>query len=350
MKRHSQAFAAVALLVAVAGAAGVFRFRLQARLRVSAEPSPVLADGRVHRVLQLNATHGRTVLAEDVQVTGTLTPATIDSASGHGLLVSQRAPVMAGSEPMRLTWHGRPTSTKVIFAPDTAASAAAPALPDWMPLHEAADRAAFRRWFTTLADRSASAANADLPAEISDCAALLRYSFRESLRRHDDRWSSDAPELERVSLPSVAQWTYPDTPLHAGLFRTRPGAYLPADDADGTFTQFADAKTLVAANTFRVGRDLRSARPGDLLFYRLLQLDAHHQQQFHSMIVTGAHAEWAVYHTGPITAANGVQGKGEIRRVLLRDLLEHPDPRWRPLATNGNFLGVYRWNLLAEEP
>ncbi len=40
--------------------------------------------------------------------------------------------------------------------------------------------------------------------------------------------------------------------------------------------------------------------------------------------------------------------KGEMRRLLLSDLLHHPDARWRPLPDNANFLGVYRWNILRE--
>ena len=50
-----------------------------------------------------------------------------------------------------------------------------------------------------------------------------------------------------------------------------------------------------------------------------------------------------VYHTGP-----NKQGKGEMRRLLVSDLLHHPDARWRPLPENTNFLGVYRWNILRE--
>jgi hypothetical protein len=38
-----------------------------------------------------------------------------------------------------------------------------------------------------------------------------------------------------------------------------------------------------------------------------------------------------------------------MRRVLLADLLHHPDPRWRPTPSNPNFLGVYRWNILHED-
>jgi hypothetical protein len=93
-------------------------------------------------------------------------------------------------------------------------------------------------------------------------------------------------------------------------------------------------------NTHLVARDIRAAQPGDILFYRQLEQGS----QYHSMIVCGDAPDWVVYHTGPI-------GKelGEIRHVRLRDMLQHPDARWRPLATNANFLGVYRWNILREE-
>ena len=84
--------------------------------------------------------------------------------------------------------------------------------------------------------------------------------------------------------------------------------------------------------------------PGDLLFFRQFE----QRSPFHSMIFVG-HSEWGpgedwvVYHTG----SDGAWA-GEIRRVPLRSLLEHPDARWRPVAGNANFLGVYRWNILRE--
>jgi hypothetical protein len=37
-----------------------------------------------------------------------------------------------------------------------------------------------------------------------------------------------------------------------------------------------------------------------------------------------------------------------MRRMVLADLLRHPDVRWRPVAENSNFLGAFRWNLLRE--
>jgi uncharacterized protein YfaT (DUF1175 family) len=142
-------------------------------------------------------------------------------------------------------------------------------------------------------------------------------------------------------LPAVGQYAYPNTPLGANLFRVRQGGFAATDLADGGFAQFADAKTLWQRNTFFVSRDLRLARPGDILFYRQLEQNS----PFHSMILTGTGHEWAVYHTGPIGT-----GTGEMRRVALADLLRHPDARWRPTVENSNFLGVYRWNILREDP
>ena len=60
------------------------------------------------------------------------------------------------------------------------------------------------------------------------------------------------------------------------------------------------------------------------------------------MIVTRIGAEpGVVYHTGTDRGR-----PGEIRRVTLAELLDHPDARWRPISANPNFLGVYRWNIL----
>jgi len=41
---------------------------------------------------------------------------------------------------------------------------------------------------------------------------------------------------------------------------------------------------------------------------------------------------------------------GELRRVALAELVDHPQPQWRPLPGNPNFLGVYRWNILRGTP
>jgi uncharacterized protein YfaT (DUF1175 family) len=133
---------------------------------------------------------------------------------------------------------------------------------------------------------------------------------------------------------------YPVTPLGPNLFRIRAGPYTSQDVVDGSFAQFADAKALWLHNTFFLTRDVRAGRPGDLLFYRQLAQNS----PYHSMILTGQAHNWAIYHTGPIGT-----GPGEVRRVSLDDLLHFPDPGWRPIPGNSNFLGVYRWNILRED-
>jgi uncharacterized protein YfaT (DUF1175 family) len=214
--------------------------------------------------------------------------------------------------------------------------------PDFLRLSDPADQAAFRRWFTLIAEFQAVRNQAELPAEITDCASLLRYSYREALKRHDEAWFASSG-IEVAAPPGeVRAWSYPHSPLGAALFRVRPGAFEAADVDDGAFAQFADAKTLVERNAYFVSRDVRRALPGDLLFYRQFGQSS----PWHSMIVDRVGAEdVVVYDTGE---DHGLPG--ELRRVTLAELLDHPQPQWRPLPGNPNFLGVYRWNILRGTP
>ncbi len=210
--------------------------------------------------------------------------------------------------------------------------------PDFLRLGPA-DRQAFREWFTFLAE--AQYFQQKLPHEIDDCAALIRYSYREALARHDSAWAARVQLPILPALADVAEYSYPRTPLKAALFRTRPGPFHLSDLTDGAFAQFADAATLKQFNTRFVTRSLAQARPGDLLFFR------QSAGTFHSMIwigpshFTNGRELYGVYHTGPIESH-----AGEIRRLSETQLLHYPQPRWRPVEGNTSFLGVYRWNIL----
>ena len=210
--------------------------------------------------------------------------------------------------------------------------------PDFLRLTDPADQAAFRRWFTLIAVYQAIRPRVELPAEIVDCASLLRFSYREALKRHNEAWFQTTGIEVPAPPGEIRAWHYPDTPLGAALFRVKPGAFEAADLTNGTFAQFADARTLVERNAYFVSRDVRQAQPGDLLFYRQFGQSS----PWHSMIVAevGTRAR-VVYHTGTDHGR-----PGELRRVLLSELLDHPQPQWRPDAQNPNFLGVYRWNIL----
>ncbi len=233
---------------------------------------------------------------------------------------------------------------------DPASDRFADGTPDFLRLDSPEDRDSFRRWFAVIAEYQALRPDKELPAEINDCAALIRYAYRNALHGHDEAWFQETQLRPPEALPSVGKYGYPHTPLGAALFRVKPGIYAPQDLRNGAFAEFANAKTLRSMNMFLVSKDVRQARPGDVLFY--FQLEQY--SPFHSMIFIGR-SQWpvegespqvddiVVYHTGP----NGKK-PGEMRRVRVEELLHHPSPRWRPVEGNSNFLGVYRWNILKE--
>ena len=191
-------------------------------------------------------------------------------------------------------------------------------------LGDEADREAFRAWFTFLADAQFYRTTPD----VIDCAGLVRHAVREALRAHTPEWRRGA------GLPIEAP--YPDV-------RTRPPG-----QADGwrlfrvgenAYAEFADAKTIVGLNARALGRDTGALRPADLLYFRQ---DAQASPD-HLMVFVGPSPferdgrDWVVYHTGPIDG-----GPGEVRKARLADLMRHPVARWRPVAPNTSFVGVFR--------
>lgn len=217
--------------------------------------------------------------------------------------------------------------------------------PDFLRLQNEEDQTAFRRWFGFLAESVYFQKDQDRPAEVNDCAALIRFAYREALRKHDAPWANQWHLAQPPAAASVHKYEYPHTALGAGLFRTRPGAFEPDDATDGAFAEFADAESLRRYNTYFVSRNMSAARPGDLLFFR----QEGHRMPFHTMIYLGNSSftpgtDWLIYHTGPTDGR-----PGEIRRVTVSELQQHPEFCWRPLPQNPAFLGVYRWNILREE-
>ncbi|MCZ2153961.1 MAG: DUF1175 domain-containing protein [Bryobacterales bacterium] len=217
--------------------------------------------------------------------------------------------------------------------------------PDSLQLSTPGDAQAFRDWFRFLAEEQYYRGE-DLAPEINDCAALLRYAYREALRRHDGAWAMRAGLRAVKPMPDVARFQYPFTPLRADLFRLAPGEFRVEDLENGVFGQFADAETLLLYNASAIGKDIGQARPGDLLFYR----QQNPTMPFHAMIYLGpstveqgAQTDYVLYHTGPDHG-----WKGEMRRPSLAELFRHPEPRWHPSAANPAFLGVYRWKILGQ--
>lgn len=215
--------------------------------------------------------------------------------------------------------------------------------PDLLRLENGQDRHNFVLWFTFLAEASYYAPSRQAREEVRDCAGLIRYAYRNALLRHTAAWRRNSGVPFEPGFGEVAKLAYPRWPIERTLFRTRPGPLLPGDLDNGAFSEFADAATLLNYNTFLISKDIRAARPGDLIFFH----QPTQREPFHTMLFVGSShfqpsgTDWVVYHTGDLGGL-----RGEIREVEVGRLLEHPDPRWRPLGINPLFLGVYRLEIL----
>jgi uncharacterized protein YfaT (DUF1175 family) len=218
-------------------------------------------------------------------------------------------------------------------------------IPDRAELRSFEDRQSFRRWFAAIAEMQFYNLSGEWNAGQRDCAGLVRFSWREALRRHDRRWFQKmGAEYEPVS-PDVRAYSLDASPLGEKLFRADFGAFQDSDLASGKFSEFADARTLKTFNCNFVSRDRRQAQPGDLLFFHQPWVQKY---PYHVMIFVGearraseGAADWVVYHTGASPA-----DEGAVKIVRLAVLDHHPDKRWRPVASNPNFLGFYRLKIL----
>jgi uncharacterized protein YfaT (DUF1175 family) len=204
-------------------------------------------------------------------------------------------------------------------------------MPDRVELVDRADREAFRRWFVAIAEAQFYAPDSRWDPVHHDCAGLIRFAFKEALRRHDREWFSEARYLHRPVQRDVRRYNYPEVPiLGERVFRNRPGTYRPGDDPRRDFSPAASARVLWEHNTVYLGKDIRAARPGDLLFFRDPQ---RHSSPMHSMILSDGRV---VYHTG----------EQQVRMVTIADLNAHRDDRWHVRPDNPHFLGFHRWKIL----
>jgi hypothetical protein len=176
------------------------------------------------------------------------------------------------------------------------------------------DRQAFRRWFTFMAE-SRYYAHKHV-REINDCAALVRWAFREALLPHDTAWAraTDLPIFP--AMPSVQEAAWSEN-----------------------FGR-ADASALRRDETWFVSRDVAAAAPGDLLFFEAAGDSAEHVMIYvgSSQIVPSSR-KWVVY----------LEDAGrEMQKISIDALLAFPSADWRPRSDNVHFLGVRRFNLLRD--
>jgi uncharacterized protein YfaT (DUF1175 family) len=218
-------------------------------------------------------------------------------------------------------------------------------IPDVAELRTFQDRDSFRRWFTAIAELQFYQLSDQWNAEQRDCAGLARFAMREALRRHDRAWFQKmGPGYETVA-PDVAGFDLDRNALGEKIFRTDFGSFHESDLRNGRFSEFADGRTLKNFNSVFVSRDRREAQPGDLVFFYQPWVQKY---PYHVMIFLGSPRiapngapDWVVYHTG-----SSPVDQGTVKKVELSVLDHHPDPRWRPVESNKNFLGFYRLKIL----
>ena len=218
-------------------------------------------------------------------------------------------------------------------------------VPDVAELRSFQDRDSFRRWFTAIAETQFYQLSDQWNAEQRDCAGLVRFAVREALRRHDRAWFQKMGKGYETVAPDVTGFDLDQNPLGEKIFRTDFGSFHESDLRNGRFSEFADARTLKNFNTVFVSRDRREAQPGDLLFFYQPWVQ---KFPYHVMVLLGSPRiapngaqDWVVYHTG-----SSPTDEGTVKKVELSVLDHHPDPRWRPVENNRNFIGFYRLKIL----
>ena len=219
-------------------------------------------------------------------------------------------------------------------------------IPDAAELQTFMDRENFRKWFTLIAEGQFYQLSEQWKTEQRDCAGLVRFAWREALRRHDRLWFQKMGPVYTEIAPDIARYNLEQGPLGEKLFRTNFGSYKDGELSNGTFSDYADARSLKNFNAKFISRDRQHAEPGDLLFFYQPWVQ---KFPYHVMIFLGAakidggsqSSDWVVYHTG-----SSPTDEGTVRKVALSVLDHHPNKRWRPIESNSNFLGFYRLKIL----
>lgn len=201
--------------------------------------------------------------------------------------------------------------------------------PDVAEFRTEAARESFRLWFLRIAESQHKKRSAGWNTEERDCSGLIRFAYREAMRKHTREWRNRIGYVVDGNVNDDRPFYYPDVPvLGERIFRTGPGSGM------DNFSTFGGARQLALFHTRPVSRNLEDALPGDLLFFHN---PTARQYPYHSMILVEKSKKgiFLLYHTGEM---------GTIKRVEAHYL--DPSRFYRPHPSNPDFLGVYRFAIL----
>jgi len=239
---------------------------------------------------------------------------------------------LAPTHPARVTLRAWPRFSRGFeVQPIQAASAG--------PLQDKGAREAFRTWFVAILEQQLNRPSPAWEEAQRDCAGLLRFAFREAWGPHSAAWR------DRVGFAGLPVARDPEASL-AGPWRQA----FPTPEGWQPFARGALLRDYACVS---LGRDLAQARPGDLLFFCRAGAQS---QPDHAMAFVRPDRDgqpMLIYHTGPERSPHpkgALPPEGEVRRVRVDELLQHPDPVFRPRPENPAFLGVFRWRVLMDYP
>ncbi|WGS64384.1 DUF1175 family protein [Marinitoga aeolica] len=191
----------------------------------------------------------------------------------------------------------------------------------------------FRSWFTNIVINTALKNN--LPENYRDCSGLVKYAYKETLKKHDVKWISenqyDGPIFEDL------RYNYSNVPyLGVKIFRKRDGIF-DLNKINEDFSSYVTARYLIEYNLDFITKDINKAKSGDILAFFHPEDP---EYPYHLMVFVKYNNEnYLIYHTGPI------EGGGYIKIVKLKDFFKF-DPSWLPVENNKYFLGVYKFKIL----
>ena len=133
----------------------------------------------------------------------------VESSNGR-VLVRLRAGVLPGEACVRIRTLAGVTREVAVTLTPSFSDSYQDGTPDFLRLGDDADAESFRRWFAFLSE-SQFFLQPKLPREVNDCASLLRFAYRESLRRHDGEWAAalSLPRLPELRSGAVQLSTHP---------------------------------------------------------------------------------------------------------------------------------------------
>ena len=171
-----------------------------------------------------------------------------------------------------------------------------------------------------------------------DCAGFVRFLFREALQERTAAQRSFLGIPSRLPFPALSTAARAAVPQYPRLWQTKN-----QPNGESRYGFFADAESLLAYNFRPKGKDLREAKPADLLVFEKQDVA---NQPFHLMFFAGSRADrhgredLVLYHNGAAGA------EAAVRVVSINELLTSADPTWIPRSDNPNFRGVFEWKKI----